>query len=232
MSEEPKLTDDGIKRAKKFLKAVREALKHAKAIHATVSVYPEVEGKPYRDSPPLLKESAGWEVDPEEFEAFEYLVHFMSEAIFGVDCDSDSAVRMAFVNMQQHENFLPPCRVERIDWDERGDLLRRQRQIELVKIIINSARSRLEGMERCYEDDLKKFLRYHQRLKLAKGCATCDGKGWVDTDWETWNALDYQEKCRTEDIGCDRNLKEPPTNRYSRAKLRLFCECQKEPQRE
>jgi len=66
------------------------------------------------DPPPLLRFSDTWRkaVDPEKLEQFKGLVHFLKEAIFGVDCDNDSAVRVIVIDRARDQrrgmNFKIP----------------------------------------------------------------------------------------------------------------------------
>lgn len=210
-------------RAKEFLRAVKKALKHAKEIHNASSEWTTDEKKGYAKKPPMLRTTSNWEVDDDTFEAFELLVDFMSNALFGVDCDSDSAVLIAMVNRKKHENFLPTCRVPRMDWND-PDLLKRFRQLSLAQIVMHSWRERYETMERGFMADVETHLKEQKRLRLAKGCELCAGNGWTDTDYVTWNALDWQTKCQTALIGCDPHTKEE----RSRGTYRIFCGCQQE----
>jgi len=220
-------TDNRLKRAKKFLKAVREALKHVDEIHDTTNEWTENEKTGATKAPPLLKQSATWSdaVDPETFERFEKLVDFMRDALFGVDCDCDSAVSFVIVDRAREETQLPISRVPRVGWDE--PLIKQYRQLRALKLNLSCLQERVSAKERGLEEDISKLLRKEERLSKAEGCHVCLGKGWVDTDFETWNALDFQEKCKTEEIGCNRNVTEAPKSCYSRrTKFRLFCECQ------
>lgn len=81
--------------AKKLLAVFKEAMPHYDAICDTVSDW--VAGE---DPPPLLRCSYTWSeaVVPEEFDQFRGLLHFLNEAIFGVDCDNDSAVKIVLVD--------------------------------------------------------------------------------------------------------------------------------------
>jgi hypothetical protein len=216
------MTPEDLNNAKVFLDAVHRALENAEGINKATNEWTRQEGELYNTAPPLLKQSVSWleAVDPDTFKKFNLLVDFMRDALFGVDCDNDSAVRFATVDMAREENFLPTCTVKRVDYDD--PLIDRHRQIELMELNIASLQERLRGTKRCFDEDLKKKLRADERIRKAKGCETCQGKGWVKTTFEVWSALDYGAKCRTADIGCDFRLKEDRRG----AKYRLFCSCQ------
>lgn len=86
---------DKLEQAKALLAAFEEAMPHHDAICDTVT-----QGCAGEDDPPLLRCSASWReaVDPEKLKQFQGLIHFLKEAIFGIDCDSDSAVRVIVID--------------------------------------------------------------------------------------------------------------------------------------
>ena len=88
--------DEKLERAKALLELFEEDLQHADEIHETVSGDWGTDDKGFRALPPLLKTSLSWSkaVDPEKLKRFETLVYFLKDAMFGVDCDSDSAVQI------------------------------------------------------------------------------------------------------------------------------------------
>lgn len=213
------MTDSNrLKAAKKFLAAVNEALEAADEIHKTTSDWSDSGNK----EPPLLRTTASYKdaVDKETFRRFDLLIDFMRDAVFGVDCDYDSAVRYEIVDLARYENFLSGVSVPRVD---RQDPLDKQlRQLELARIVKSCVDERVQRIERCVlEGDLKVAVKQFSIQRRALNCKTCKGKGWTETTKEKWEALDYGERCRTSDIGCD-------YRKDSRGPYRLFCECQKD----
>lgn len=144
-------------KANKLLTAVREALESADEILATTTDWTD-------DPPPLLKQNYSWKeaVDPKTFDQFEKLTAFLVNALFGIDCDHDSAVRFQMVNLNKEENFLPQMTVPRTNF--RSSLSKRYRQYEVAKIILSCVQSRVETMERCLDHDLKSLIE-----KTSKG---------------------------------------------------------------
>lgn len=209
----------GLPAAERLLAAVNEAMENVDEIVKCTDEWQQ-EDSNYPSAPPLLKQSASWSdaVDKGTYDKFQKLVGFLTDALFGVDCDSDSAVRFQFVNMAQEENFLPRVTVKRVRYE--APLDKRLYQVELVKMIRDSVQERLNTMERTLDQDIKKVVRRDCIEQRARGCRVCKGKGWVETDKATWEALDYGERCRTSEIGC--NYQRGSTGPY-----RLFCACQK-----
>ncbi len=216
----------GLKHAEEFLKAIKKALKHAEAIEATVEEYQQVEGDGYPDDPPLLKANSEWIVPKKKIEGFRSLMNFFRRAIFGVDCDSDNAVFFSICDRTREENFLPTCHVPRVDWED-ASLYKRYDQLRKARLIVSSAQGRVDIMERCLDEDLQKIIRKDDRLRKAKNCPTCRGKGWIESDQETWEALDYGAKCRTGEFGCKWRHWDGKNNR-GKGPYRLFCECQED----
>jgi len=215
MTEEEKLA-----RAERLLVAIREALPHVDEIYETVNNW--VAGE---DPPPLLKQNSSWReaVDPTTLEQFRTLTAFLTQALFGVDCDNDRAVQFAFVDRSREENFLPHWRIPLVD-DVDGDLDKRYRQWELAQNIVDQAKSRADSMKRMLDEDIKKIVQRESRLQRAQDCEECKERGWKDVDPDVWFALDYGMKCRTAQIGCNFRLKEPTPG----AKYRVFCYCQED----
>lgn len=226
--EQEVITPEELARAQRLLRAVEEALPHVDSILKTTDLWckrPGAKSDYDRDPPPLLKQSATWReaVDPETLKQFSTLIDFLRMALFGVDCDNDTAVRFVLRDVGREEDFLPSVRVPRVKGD--SSVAKRFHQLEMAKINLKCVQSRVEQLERSFESDLKEIVKRDDRLRKAKNCKTCKGKGWVETDAATWHALDYGEKCRTGDIGCDFRAK--PEDKYYKT-FRLFCECQKE----
>lgn len=213
----------GLKHAEEFLKAIKKAMKHAEAIEATVEEYQQVEGD---NLPPLLKSTSDWAVPKKDIAAMRSLMNFFRRAIFGVDCDSDNAVFFSICDRTREENFLPTCHVPRVDWDD-ASLYKRYEQLRKARLIVSSAQGRVDIMERCLDEDLQKIIKKDDRLRKSKNCPTCRGKGWVESDQETWEALDYYQKCLTGDLGCKWRHWDHENNR-GKGPYRLFCECQKD----
>lgn len=215
-------TPEDLARAQRLIFAVSEALPQIDKILKTTNCWSEDRNTP----PPLLKQSASWRdaVDPKTFKQFGKLIDFLRDALFGVDCDNDSAVQFVLRDCGREEDFLPSFRVPRIG--DRATIRQRFEQLELAKSNLKCIQSRIESMERVFmEMDLKKIIQQEDRRQKAKDCTVCKGKGWIETDADTWHALDYGEKCRTADIGCNYTAK--PTDKYYKT-FRLFCECQNE----
>jgi hypothetical protein len=207
----------GLPVAERLLAAVGEALEN---IDDVVECTDEWSGDGAdRRPPPLLKSSHSWgdAVDKNTYEKFQRLVGFLTDAMFGVDCDNDSAVRFRFVDMSREENFLPAATVSRVDYE--APLDKWLYQLELVKMIRDSVAERVKSMERVLDSDIKTEIRQICIRQRAADCDLCQGKGWVETDKATWGALDYGERCRTQEIGCD-------YRKESRGPYRLFCDCQ------
>lgn len=219
MAKKRKKTEyPGLPAAKRLMDAVNEALENVDEIVACSEHWSE-DGD-HLEAPPLLKQSACYKeaVDPAILKKFEGLVSFMTDVLFGVDCDNDHAVRFQIVDQGREENFLPDIVIKRLGY--KAPIDKQMRQVELVKMIRDSVSERLKRMERCLEEDLKEVITRISIKRRAKDCPLCKGKGWVETDAATWEALDYGERCHTKEIGC--NWQKDSTGPY-----RLFCACQK-----
>lgn len=210
----------GLPAAQKLMSAIREALESVDEIVRCSEEWDETAGD-YPSPPPMLKQSASYKeaVDPKDLKKFESLVSFMTDVLFGVDCDNDHAVRFQFVDQGREENLLPGFIVRRVPYE--APLDKRLRQVEIVKTIRDGVNERLKRMEASIDDDLKKVVRATCIKQRARDCHVCKGKGWVATDKDTWEALDYGERCRTKEIGC--NWQKDSTGPY-----RLFCACQED----
>lgn len=219
--EEQGYTPDDVARAERLLHAVTEALPQIDNILKTTDEWSD----DLKTKPPLLRTSYSYRdaVDPETFKQFSTLIDFLRMAVFGVDCDCDPAIRFDLLDRSREEDFLPACRVPRVGDD--ASIAKRFQQLELARINLKCIQSTVERMEKNFEADLKEIIKKDDRRQKAKDCETCKGKGWIETDAATWHALDYGEKCRTADIGCDFRAK--PDNKYYKT-FRLFCECQNE----
>jgi len=105
---------DKLKHAVALLASFEEAMPHHDAIYETVNGDWGTTDEGYRKMPPLLRSSLSWRkaVDPEKLKQFEGLVHFLKEAIFGVDCDNDSAVSVIVIDRGRDQrrgmNFKVP----------------------------------------------------------------------------------------------------------------------------
>jgi hypothetical protein len=212
---------EGLELAQALLKTANAAMENIEEVCDTVGRWDD-DGNP----PPLLKTVSSYtsDVDKEKFEQFHSLVHFLREAIFGVDVDNDSVVRFSLVHLGMHENVLPTFYVPRADWGDPLD--KRFQQVKLAQANADVLQARVDSMRKAIDEDVERLIKLSSMRQRAKDCDVCKGKGWVKTDYETWAALDYQDKCKTELIGCNLNIREKPT--WGGGVFRLFCECQKE----
>lgn len=98
--------------AQKLLAVFEECLPHVDEIHNTVSKWEN------KKRPPLLRSRESWrkcmEGNVEKLEQFEGLVHFLAEAMFGVDCDHDSVISMSFIDRSRYQHRHPPFKVPRL----------------------------------------------------------------------------------------------------------------------
>jgi hypothetical protein len=226
--EEQGYTPEDLARAERLLRAVTEALPQIDNILKTANEWRKREGSSSdwdREPPPLMRQSASYRdaVDPATFEQFSTLIDFLRMSVFGVDCDNDPAVRFVLQDRGREEDFLPSFRVPRVK--DRASLSKRFEQLELAKMNLQCMKSTVDRMEKSFERDLTAVVLLDDLLQKAKDCTVCKGKGWVETDRDTWFALDYGARCRTADIGCDYTAK--PEDEYYKT-FRLFCECQNE----
>lgn len=210
---EPKVYS-GMQAAEKLLAVLTESLDSADEILETTREWSDDQ------PPPLLKCSASYKeaVDRKTFKKFKNLLCFMVDALFGVDCDHDSAVRYRLVDLAREENFLPHMTVPRLGFGAPID--KQLEQLSAAKSNLAAIQERVKLIERLVDEDLKTVVQKLSISRRAHGCKTCKGKGWIETTKETWFALDYGERCRTSAIGC--NYRQDSTGPF-----RVFCECQK-----
>jgi hypothetical protein len=202
-----------LNRAKALLEAIKTALPHADGIYKATNDW--VAGE---DPPPLLKFSGSYQeaVDTKTLEQFKTLVAFMTDAVFGVDCDHDSAVRFAFVDQGREENLLPFWRIKRVD-DVDGSLEDRLRQMELMQNVADSAQAKADHMKKFLDEDIKAVVRREALHRAAKECEPCKGKGWVKATKKDIEGFYYGIYCENWGIGAYRN-----------GPFRFPCHCQDE----
>jgi hypothetical protein len=158
----------------------------------------------------------GWPHPAEKINAFRTLVDFARMAILGSDSDGDCQVKFRILDRKREEDTLPWCRVPSSDWD--GPIGKRYQALENARLIAASAQSLVKRLEEGLDRDVKEIVQKHDMKIKARYCDVCKGKGWVETDKDTWVGLDYGEKCKTKIIGCQYSNDRPP--------YRIFCECQ------
>lgn len=199
--------------AKKLLAAVEEALPLADEIYKHTNDW--VAGE---DPPALLKFSGSYReaVDPETLEKFRTLTAFLTDALFGVDCDNDHAVRFAFVDQGREENLLPFRRVARVDSYE-DSLEKRFHHWKGIQDIADTAQSKADREKEFLDGDIKKLVMLDALRRAAVECETCEGKGWIKTTEEALEGYWYGIYCEGWGIGAYRN-----------GPFRLPCECQSE----
>jgi hypothetical protein len=200
-----------LNRAKALLEAIKTALPHADGIHEATSGW--VAGE---DPPPLLKSSDSYRkaVDPETLAQFRTLTSFLTDALFGVDCDNDHAVRFAFVDQGRELNLLPFWRITKAD--EYDDPLEdRYRQWELTQNVADSVQTKADSMKRVLDEDMKEIIKRDAVRRAAQDCYDCKGKGWVEASEQDIEGFYYGIYCENWGIGAGRN-----------GPYRFPCKCQ------
>jgi hypothetical protein len=146
--------EERLERAKKLLAAVEEAMPYTDEIHKTVSQW-DADKNP----PPLLRSSYSWseamESNEEKLKQFETIVHFLTETIFGVDCDNDSVLNFVFIDKSRYQHRLPPFKVPRLP--DKSTLKEIMRALDLAKTNAKTAQSVVNGVEvelKFYMEDL------------------------------------------------------------------------------
>jgi hypothetical protein len=151
-------TPDKLERAKALLTAFEEALPHCEAICDTVSDW--VAGE---DAPPLLRSSYSWReaVDPEKLNKFRMLLFFLGEAIFGVDCDNDSALRIILID-RARDLRRPGFAIPRIS--DKPTLKEILYSLQRARLDVRSSQSVVDEVER----ELEFFLEDNAHLLETK----------------------------------------------------------------
>ena len=101
------------------------------------------------EPPPLLRSSASWrdamKGNEKKLEQFESLVYFLTEAIFGVDCDHDSVVTTRFIDRSRYQHRHPPFRIPRLP--DKPTFKEIMRARELAQTNVDAARETLRHIE-------------------------------------------------------------------------------------
>ena len=143
--------NEKLKAAKALLAAFEAALPAADGIHETVSMWED-------GAPPLLRQSYSWhdamKDNKEKLDQFEGLVHFLSEAIFGVDYDHDSAVSLSFIDRSRYQHRHLPFKVPRLS--EKPTLKEIMKARDLAQTNAKSAQNIVNDIEA----ELKFFLEH------------------------------------------------------------------------
>ena len=134
------------------------------------------------DTPPLCRIEGDRDkaVDPETFKKFETVLHFMLLGIFGVDEEGRSRGRWVKYYLQDTTRdaaVLPFFRVPRADYDSSlRDLVRAR---ELAQIHAEAAQEYVKRLDKNIEQALREQFALEDFRNRAKGCKTCDGKGYI-----------------------------------------------------
>lgn len=207
------MTPEKLKHGQDFLDAIHKAMENIDDVDASVNAYTD-DGCV---APPLATRCSSYKdaIDEDKFEKMERLVQFMTVALFGRDCDSDSVVRFSLVHLGTHENLLPIWRVPKVDdWDD--PLEDRLRNCELVQNILDGVKEKLKFKKRGIDEDIKKIIKKDARLSAAKDCSRCRGKGWVEKNASV-KSTSYNVYCENWGIGAKRD-----------GPYRFPCKCQSE----
>ena len=145
-----------LKRAIGLLKTFRECMPLCEGIIETVRKWED------RVPPPLMRSSPTWrdamKGNREKLEQFEGLVYFLTEAIFGVDCDGDSVISTSFIDKSRYLHRHPPFRVPRLP--DKPTFKQIMEARELAQTNVASAQEVL----RVIEVDLKFFMEDNKDL--------------------------------------------------------------------
>lgn len=174
----------------KFLELFKEALTRIPEFEK------EMEWESKYQPPPLCKSTDSWEVDPEEFDNFVKLIHFLNYAIFGVDCDGDRAVYFRFVNRSEESTLLPSWEVPSVSRLKKSSMKEVYEALVSARRNAREAQRMVEQMEGEFEWHLKRQFIYEERISLAKGCDFCKGKGYIKLPSDDFMKLSYKERDR------------------------------------
>ena len=207
------MTPERLKHGQDFLDAVHKAMENIDDVVATVNEYSDT-----HDYPPLAASytSRRDAIDEEKLEKLESLVHFLTRALFGRDCDNDPVVCFSLVHLGTHENFLPFWKVPKVD-DFDDSLEDRLRNYRLAKRILETVQTTVDRKKRFIDEDVERVIKTQSMLKAAEQCDTCRGKGWIKSTKKTYEKHSYGVYCENWGIGAYRN-----------GPYRVPCKCQKE----
>jgi hypothetical protein len=175
-----------------FLQQVLNAMEHVEEIEKASSW---TDSK--WDTPPLCRIEAVREkaVNPETFKKFESVLHFMLLGIFGVGEEGRSRGRWVKHYLQDTTRdaaVLPYFRVPKADYDSSlRDLIKAR---ELAQFHAEATQEYVKRLDKNIERALKDQFALEDFRSRAKGCETCDGKGYIEHELDDYCNMSRKDK--------------------------------------